>query len=92
MSAHAAEQFEKCVRRYSDDLEREVSRIEAGERATGVDQPEITSTMVLKADRFLRSDPADSVPRRSRVAVVLAGASGASTVGAATDRSLAQMA
>ena len=53
LNERATGEFRGAVERYSSDLLREASRLEATAKSTGGD-PEITSTMVKDADILLR--------------------------------------
>ena len=56
MSDAAREQFKECVKKYGSALAREASRLEEAGREEGL-VPEITATMVAKANDYLRNPP-----------------------------------
>jgi hypothetical protein len=57
LSKQARNQFADCILRFAADLDRKTSRLEDAERAAGIDDPEITPTMVAKANERLRNSP-----------------------------------
>jgi hypothetical protein len=55
MTEPAVERFAACVNDFSLALSRETSRLEEAERADVVDAPEITATLVVKANEEVRN-------------------------------------
>lgn len=66
MTASAIDHYKICVTKYAEALAREVSRLEEAQRAEEIRKPEITTTMVVKANDVLRhprnNDPTAKVP------------------------------
>lgn len=56
------EHYKKCVAAFAKDLSWETSRLEMDQRAKTIDKPEITATMVDKANEAIRSPPAEKTP------------------------------
>lgn len=54
MTPSAVEHYKVCVTRYAEALARETSRLEEAQRAEDIHRPEITTTMVAKANEVLR--------------------------------------
>jgi hypothetical protein len=71
LSDQARKHFADCIRRFAADLDRKASGVEDAERAPGIDDPEITTTMVDKANEQLRNPPGVDTPLR-RIAVFAA--------------------
>lgn len=61
MTVGAVEHVEKFVQRFCDDLARETARLEEGDRATDLEDPEITSTTVVRAHEVVRRGPDEPV-------------------------------
>lgn len=61
MSSAASDQFTRCVKDFGMALARETSRLEEAERAESIQEPEITATMVIKANEQVRN-PNPDVP------------------------------
>jgi hypothetical protein len=66
MTPSAVEHYKQCVTKYAEALAREASRLEEAQRAEEIGGPEITTTMVVKANDVLRrprvNDPTTKVP------------------------------
>lgn len=69
MTEGAVDHFAQCVHRFALDLARETSRLEEGERANTLDDPEITTTMVVKANDAVRNPLSTSAQPTLAVAV-----------------------
>ncbi|MCW3813568.1 hypothetical protein ONA91_03720 [Micromonospora sp. DR5-3] len=75
MTEQAMHRYAACVNEFSMALSRETSRLEEAERADVVDAPEITATMVVKANdevRNPRRDPDPPIPPWAMVAQLAA--------------------
>jgi hypothetical protein len=68
MSETACERYKDCIIRFAGALARETSRLEEADRAEDVDKPEITATMVAKANELIRHPPID--PSSSGVSIL----------------------
>ncbi len=55
MTRVAAENYKECVSKFASALAREASRLEQDDRAIDIEEPEVTATMVLKANDLLRN-------------------------------------
>jgi hypothetical protein len=66
MTPSAAEHYKICITKYAEALAREASRLEEAQRAEDIHGPEITTTMVAKANEVLRrprgNDPTTKIP------------------------------
>ena len=78
MSDTACERYQDCIMRFANALAREASRLEEADRAEDVDKPEITATMVAKANEIVRypliDPPQASIAIQSAQAVAFAAA------------------
>jgi len=78
MSDTACKQYKECVSKFASALAREASRLEEAARAKELNMPEITATMVAKADDLLRNPPASQastrIPTLAAQAVAFVGA------------------
>jgi hypothetical protein len=72
MTLEAKKQYKDCIRKYAIALAREASRLEEGERAKNLEKPEITATMVTKADDFILNPPVDDPSKSATVLVAQA--------------------
>ncbi|MEU8337915.1 hypothetical protein [Micromonospora tulbaghiae] len=75
MTEAATERFAACINDFGLALSRETSRLEEAERADVVESPEITATMVIKANdevRNPRQEEEPPVPPWPLVAQILA--------------------
>src|SRR5262245_4222583 len=77
MSSQARDHYGHCVLEYADDLAHETQRIEWTDRATGVNSPEINTSMVQKANKGLRSNPAFVEPAPRSLSAVMIYVTGA---------------
>ena len=64
MSDAACGQYKDCVGKFASALAREASRLEEAARAKELDMPEITATMVAKANDLLRNPPVGQASTR----------------------------
>lgn len=62
MTEAATQRFAECVNDFGLALSRETSRLEEAERADAVDGPEITTTMVIKANEEVRNPRQEEEP------------------------------
>jgi hypothetical protein len=72
MTSEARKQYRDCIRKYALALAREASRLEEAERAKNLEKPEITATMVTKADDYILNPPVDDASRSMTVLVAQA--------------------
>jgi hypothetical protein len=61
MTESATTRYRDCVKKFAAALGREASRLEEADRAEEIDKPEITTTMVVKANDLLRHPPSNNV-------------------------------
>ena len=73
MSDTACKQYKESIEKFASALAREASRLEEADRAKELDMPEITATMVAKANELLRNPPVDR--SGTRISFLLAQAS-----------------
>jgi len=66
MTEPAIVKYKDAVRRFGQSLARETSRLEEAQRAEGIDNPEVTATMVVKANDALRNPPKTEEPTSRR--------------------------
>ncbi len=59
MSDNARERYKECITKFAGALAREASRLEEADRAEDCDKPEITTTMVVKANDLIRHPSID---------------------------------
>ena len=57
MSEAAYLRYKECIVKFASALAREASRLEEADRAEDIDRPEITATMVVKANELIRHPP-----------------------------------
>lgn len=66
MTDSAVEHYKGCITKFAEALAREASRLEEAQRAVEVRKPEITTTMIVKANDVLRrprsNDPTTKIP------------------------------
>jgi hypothetical protein len=60
MTDTACERYKDCIVKFAGALAREASRLEEADRAEDVEKPEITATMVVKANDFIRHPPSSA--------------------------------
>lgn len=60
MSDAAKLRYKDCILKFAKTVAREASRIELADRADDADKPEITASMVSKADDSVRSPPSNA--------------------------------
>jgi hypothetical protein len=59
MTESACEHYKGCIFKFAGALAREASRLEEADRAEDIDIPEITATMVVKANDLIRHPPVE---------------------------------
>jgi hypothetical protein len=57
MTDSACKRYKECILKFASALAREASRLEEADRAEDLDKPEITTTMVVKANNLIRHPP-----------------------------------
>lgn len=66
MTSSAVEHYKGCIMKFAEALAREASRLEEAQRAEEIRKPEITTTMIVKANDVLRrprsNDPTTKIP------------------------------
>jgi hypothetical protein len=72
MTETACERYRDCIVKFAGALAREASRLEEADRAEDVDKPEITTTMVVKANDLIRHPIID--PPSPRIVIIIAQA------------------
>lgn len=72
MTETACERYKDCIVRFAGALAREASRLEEADRAEDVEKPEITTTMVVKANDLIRHPPIDRPPTSIRILIAQA--------------------
>jgi hypothetical protein len=70
LSDSARIHYKECIKKFASALAREASRLEEADRAEEADKPEITTTMVVKANDLLRRPPSNDAT--SSISTVLA--------------------
>jgi hypothetical protein len=72
MTDTACGHYKDCIVKFASALAREASRLEEADRAEDVKKPEITATMVVKANDLIRHPPVDVPPTSIHILVAQA--------------------